>query len=39
MDTQLRTFMEGEGDRYFERNRPVYGEADPATDPPLRLIK
>jgi SAM-dependent methyltransferase len=39
MDTQLRTFMEGEGDRYFERNRPVYAQADPATDPPLRLIE
>lgn len=38
-DTQLRTFMGGEGDRYFERNRPLYDEADPATDPPLRLIE
>jgi SAM-dependent methyltransferase len=36
---QLRAILDGEGDRYFERVRDhTLREADPETDPPLRMI-
>jgi SAM-dependent methyltransferase len=36
---QLRAFTEGEGDRWFERNRQALVDPDAAGDPPLRLIE
>ena len=35
---QSRVFLEGEGDRWFERNRHALLEADWASDAPLRLL-
>jgi len=38
-DQQARAFLEGEGDRWFERNRHALVEADWAADAPLRLVE
>jgi len=37
-DMQARVFAQGEGDRWFERNRAALLAHDPASDPPMRAI-